>query len=215
MARALVLALFGIFTAMLGKILGDEVRAWMPWFIEKLLRIAIANLPQDQQQRFSEEWPSHLIEVPGDIGKIITAAGFVFAAQEIASLRKHRRSFPKQVVRRAVDVAVSLLTLLFLIPLIVVIGLITKCLHWRQPVILRQQRIGLQGRPFGLYQFNTVRHNTEHGAIEDCVPSSWWGRFLWQSNLNESPALYNVLRGDISLDRPLRGSILKLLCKRD
>lgn len=86
MAKALVLALAGMFTAVLNRLSGDALRPSIPWFTERLLDLATEHLPEDQRERFAEEWASHVNEVPGDIGKIAFAWGCVSAAHEIASL---------------------------------------------------------------------------------------------------------------------------------
>jgi hypothetical protein len=86
MAQALVLASVGILAAVLNRLSGGALRTWIPWFTQRLLDLAIKRLPEDQGERFGEEWASHINEVPGDVGKIAFAWGCVSAAHEMASL---------------------------------------------------------------------------------------------------------------------------------
>ena len=86
MAQALILALGGMLTAVLNRLSGDALHAWIPWFTQRLLDLATKRLPEDQQERFAEEWAGHSNDVSGDIGKIAFAWGCVSAAQEMASL---------------------------------------------------------------------------------------------------------------------------------
>jgi len=70
--------------ALLGKLCADEVRTWLPWISERMIRLAVKRLPEDQRERYSEEWHSHLDEVPGEIGRLLTACGFVFAVKRVS-----------------------------------------------------------------------------------------------------------------------------------
>ena len=86
MAQALILTLGGVFAAMLNRLSGGALHSWIAWFTRRLLDLATERLPEDQRERFAEEWASHINEVSGDIGRIAFASGCVSAAQEIASL---------------------------------------------------------------------------------------------------------------------------------
>jgi hypothetical protein len=57
----------------------------LPQFTKRLLRIAIERLPEAQRERFSEEWDSHIDEVPGGIRKVAVALGCISAAGQMAS----------------------------------------------------------------------------------------------------------------------------------
>ena len=87
MAQALVLALVGMLAAVLNRLSGGALHAWIPWFTRRLLEIAAMRSPYDQRERLAEEWESHINEVSGDLGKIAFAWGCVSAAQKIAFAR--------------------------------------------------------------------------------------------------------------------------------
>jgi hypothetical protein len=53
---AVVLLVFavvgGIFQTVFARLLGDEIKSWLPWIVERLVRHAIASLPKDKRERF-------------------------------------------------------------------------------------------------------------------------------------------------------------------
>ncbi len=111
------------------------------------------------------------------------------------------------------DVLVAVVGLIALSPLLVAIGAATA-LSFGRPILFRQQRPGLGGKPFTLVKFRTMTDQRDWQgnllADEDRLPP--WGRFLRSTSLDELPELWNVLRGDMSLvgPRPLLTSYLKL-----
>ena len=93
--------------------------------------------------------------------------------------------------------------LLLLSPLLTLIALLVR---WRlgPPVIFRHQRPGLQGKPFWLYKFRTMREmrDPEGHLLPDDVRLTSFGHFLRSFSLDELPELANVVRGEMSLVGP-------------
>jgi sugar transferase (PEP-CTERM system associated) len=116
-----------------------------------------------------------------------------------------RVSRTQQVVKRGVDIALSLIGLIVsAIPMA-----ITALVVWFEsgaPVLYRQQRVGQHGREFTLFKFRSMRVDAESaGPIwarenDDRVTSV--GRFIRTTRLDELPQLWNVLRGDMSFVGP-------------
>jgi hypothetical protein len=73
-----------ILTAALSRILAEEMGAWNPSIIRGLIKFAVGRLPDAKRERFLEEWQSHVNEVPGQIGNLFVAAGFLLAAYKLA-----------------------------------------------------------------------------------------------------------------------------------
>ncbi|MFN3944295.1 MAG: sugar transferase [Allosphingosinicella sp.] len=109
-------------------------------------------------------------------------------------------------VKRAGDLAFSLLTAPLLFPLFVLLAVLIK-LDSPGPAIFRQQRMGYRGRPFVMYKFRTMRHETELGpddarraAMTQSADSrvTKVGRFLRRYRLDELPQVLNILKGEMS-----------------
>jgi lipopolysaccharide/colanic/teichoic acid biosynthesis glycosyltransferase len=117
------------------------------------------------------------------------------------------------MLKRAIDVAVAGTCLLLLSPVLVAIALLIR---WRMgsPVLFRQVRPGLHGRPFELIKFRTMRDGLEPvgASVADAGRLTRLGRRLRESSLDELPELWNVLKGEMSLvgPRPLLPEYLPL-----
>jgi hypothetical protein len=60
----LFLALLGILVTAISRQLADEFKAWTPWLIGHIIRRAVCQLPENERERFAEEWQSH-VDDPG------------------------------------------------------------------------------------------------------------------------------------------------------
>lgn len=115
--------------------------------------------------------------------------------------------------KRAFDIVVSVMGLLLLSPVIVIVAWKVRR-NLGSPVLFRQVRPGLNGQPFGMIKFRTMKDAKD--ANGDCLPDAErmtaFGSFLRSSSLDELPELWNVLRGDMSLvgPRPLLMEYLSL-----
>ena len=110
------------------------------------------------------------------------------------------------VVKRAMDMILSLLGLLVLSPLMALIALLIK-LTSPGPVFYRQERCGLNGRTFHMLKFRSMRVDAEKHtgavwAVQHDNRRTRLGTFLRRTSLDELPQLWNVLRGDMSLVGP-------------
>lgn len=120
-------------------------------------------------------------------------------------------------MKRLFDLTAALAALLLLIPLLAVIALLVR-VRLGSPVLFRQQRPGLHGRPFTLYKFRTMldARTADGELLPDDQRLTRFGRFLRASSLDELPELWNVLRGEMSLvgPRPLLMEYLPLYTAR-
>ena len=110
------------------------------------------------------------------------------------------------MIRRTVDIAVSALALALTSPLLLA-AMIAVRLESSGPVIYRQRRVGMHGRPFDVLKLRTMVDGAEHigaGLAIDANDSrvTRVGALLRRTSLDELPNLLNVLRGDMSLIGP-------------
>jgi len=86
MAMIIAVGVFivSVLAAALSSILVDDIRAWIPSIVRSIIKRAVAWLPENQRARLDEEWQSHVNEVPGTIGKLLEAAGFLLAAHNLS-----------------------------------------------------------------------------------------------------------------------------------
>jgi len=117
------------------------------------------------------------------------------------------------VIKRLFDIVASALGLLLLSIVIAVVA-------WKirrklgSPVLFRQVRPGLDGKPFEMIKFRTMRDavDAQGNSLPDSERMTPFGSFLRASSLDELPELWNVLKGDMSLvgPRPLLMEYLPL-----
>ncbi|PXX95528.1 sugar transferase [Halomonas sp. LBP4] len=106
-------------------------------------------------------------------------------------------------MKRLLDILVALVALVLLSPLLAVVALLVR-LRLGAPVLFRQTRPGLHGRPFRMIKFRTMRE--AYDGAGDPLPNAErltrFGQWLRASSLDELPELWNVLKGDMSLVGP-------------
>ena len=105
--------------------------------------------------------------------------------------------------RRVVDALLSGLALIVLSPLLLLLALAVR-LTLGRPVFFTQVRLGIDGRPFLLHKFRTMRDAAalDGGRLPDWERASRFGALLRRSRLDELPQLFNVLKGEMALVGP-------------
>jgi len=109
-------------------------------------------------------------------------------------------------LKRVTDIALSLLALVLAAPLCLLVGAAVK-LDSRGPVLYRQKRLTLQGKPFYLYKFRTMVDGAEREsgpvlATDNDPRVTRVGRIIRAARIDEIPQLINVLKGDMSIVGP-------------
>ncbi len=145
-----------------------------------------------------------VLDVPNLAGLSLTTANL--DGLPVIGLRESPHFGLNLVVKRAMDVTLSFVGLVILSPLLAVIAAAVK-LSSPGPVFYRQERCGLNGKPFPMLKFRTMRADAEVQtgpvwAVRDDPRRTWFGSFLRRTSLDELPQLMNVLKGDMSLVGP-------------
>ncbi len=105
--------------------------------------------------------------------------------------------------KRTVDILGATLAISVFAPVLILIALAVR-LKLSTPVLFRQRRPGLHGKPFNMLKFRTMTNELdEHGKLLlDEERLTRLGRFLRSTSLDELPEVLNVLRGEMSLVGP-------------
>jgi sugar transferase EpsL len=115
--------------------------------------------------------------------------------------------------KRLFDLLLSMLTGVVFLPFFAIIVCAVK-VFMGYPLIFSQSRPGIDGKPFTLYKFRTMRllQDEKGHLLPDSKRLTPFGRFLRSTSLDELPELFNVLKGDMSIvgPRPLLMQYLDL-----
>lgn len=111
-----------------------------------------------------------------------------------------------QVIKRAMDVAGALVGIVIASPLMLIAAVLVK-LSSPGPVIFKQERVGLHGKPFYMYKFRSMEQQSEEEekkawTVRGDPRVTGIGKFLRRTSMDELPQLFNILKGDMSLVGP-------------
>ena len=115
-----------------------------------------------------------------------------------------------RITKRAFDLAVASSVLILTLPITLLIAALIKATS-RGPVFYIQERVGLDGVSFPILKFRSMRTDAEAATgpvrnTKDDVRSTWIGRILRRSSLDELPQILNVLAAGITLHSAHRSS---------
>ncbi|MEN7528825.1 MULTISPECIES: undecaprenyl-phosphate glucose phosphotransferase [unclassified Cupriavidus] len=108
------------------------------------------------------------------------------------------------LMKASFDRAFAAGVILALSPLLLTIAVMVK-LSSHGPVLFRQQRLGIDGHPFHVYKFRTMRMHADTGVTQATRGDprvTRIGAFLRRTSLDELPQFFNVLRGEMSVVGP-------------
>lgn len=117
------------------------------------------------------------------------------------------------MIKRLVDLFVSISGLLVASPLLVILALLVR-IKLGSPILFSQLRPGKNGVLFRMYKFRSMTSETDENGdlLPDAKRLTGFGQFLRSTSLDELPGLFNVIKGDMSLvgPRPLLPEYLPL-----
>jgi Undecaprenyl-phosphate glucose phosphotransferase len=125
----------------------------------------------------------------------------------LVGIRRNQLTGFNASLKRAIDIVVSAIALLIVSPILLVVAALIKVTSPNGPVLFRQERIGMNRRPFIVYKFRTMIPDAEKQtgpmvATPGDPRATPVGRFLRRTSLDELPQLFNILKGDMSLVGP-------------
>ena len=123
-------------------------------------------------------------------------------------------------VKRFVDIVVSLVAMILLLPVYAVLAIWIK-LDSKGPVVYKQERLGLHRKPFKIYKFRSMVNDAEPDgkpclSTDDDHRITRVGKVMRKYRLDETLQFLNVLRGDMSLvgPRPERAYFVDQIVER-
>lgn len=111
----------------------------------------------------------------------------------------------QRVCKRAIDIVASIIAIIISLP-VTIFAAIRVMFSSKGPIIYKQQRIGIYGKPFYIYKFRSMYTDAEqHGPMlssKEDPRITPWGRFMRKWRIDELPQFVNILKGDMSLVGP-------------
>ncbi|MCO5234309.1 MAG: exopolysaccharide biosynthesis polyprenyl glycosylphosphotransferase [Chitinophagales bacterium] len=170
-------------------ILSKEEREWTPHYIQLLdkLGLKIKIIPELYESLTTQ------IKINNPIGtSLIDVYTDVMSPWQI-------------IVKRTIDILISLLFLIISSPFLLVISIYIKKSS-PGPILYQQERIGKRGRPFTIYKLRSMYLNAEDNGPQlsksDDERITHIGKWIRKYRIDEFPQFYNVLIGDMSLVGP-------------
>lgn len=105
--------------------------------------------------------------------------------------------------KQVIDIVFVLFGVVIVLPIILLLALFVR-VFLGKPILFKQLRPGLHGKPFVMYKFRTMKDlfNDKGNPLPDEQRLTKFGNFLRKFSLDELPELFNVLKGDMSLVGP-------------
>lgn len=105
--------------------------------------------------------------------------------------------------KQVIDIVFVLFGAVIVLPIILSLALFVR-VFLGKPILFKQLRPGLNGKPFVMYKFRTMKdlYDTKGSLLPDEQRLTKFGSFLRKFSLDELPELFNVLKGDMSLVGP-------------
>lgn len=183
----------------------DERRGVLP--MQKLLRLRTRGIQVEDAR-------STLTALTGRIQlDSMRSSWFIFS-------EGFRRTRYSMAVKRTIDLILSITGLILCLPVMLLTAIVVR-LDSPGPILYRQTRTGLNGRPFELLKFRTMRQDAESDgvarwSVENDPRITRTGGFMRKYRFDELPQFVNVIRGDMSFvgPRPERPEFVDQLAQK-
>jgi exopolysaccharide biosynthesis polyprenyl glycosylphosphotransferase len=161
------------------------------------------------------------IKVIADMYSILTGSvkmNSIFGALLISVNPEIMPSWQK-TIKRILDVFISIIAIVMLIPVFIVLAILIK-FGSEGGIIFKQQRIGLENKPFEIFKFRSMFLESEKNgpqlSYQNDPRITSIGKFMRKTRLDETPQFFNVIKGDMSLvgPRPERQFYINKIIKK-
>ncbi|PSK90635.1 sugar transferase [Taibaiella chishuiensis] len=148
-----------------------------------------------------------IVKVLPDLYDIISGSVRISNVYAPVLISIHPELLPdwQKVCKRVLDLAVALISLILLSP-VYLLAAIKVRLSSSGPIIYKQERVGLFGRPFNIYKFRSMLVNAEDAgpalSSDNDSRITNWGKVMRKWRIDELPQFVNILKGDMSLVGP-------------
>jgi len=177
-----------------------EKRGTLP--VKELLKCRVRGIEVLEGNSFYEMLTGKLIVESLNPGWLIFSQGF-------------QKTKTQKLLKRLVDLILSLSMLIFLLPVILIVAILIK-IDSRGPVFFSQERIGENRKPFMVHKFRSMKNDAEKNtgpvwAQHKDDRTTRIGRFMRKWRIDEIPQLWNILKGQMSFvgPRPERGYFIR------
>ncbi|MBE6049633.1 MAG: undecaprenyl-phosphate glucose phosphotransferase [Clostridium sp.] len=111
-----------------------------------------------------------------------------------------------KAIKRAIDIIGSLIAIILTSPVMLIVAILVKTTS-KGPLIFKQERIGLNRKPFVMYKFRSMREQDPEKekldwTVKNDPRKTIVGTFIRKTSIDELPQFFNVLKGDMSLIGP-------------
>ena len=112
----------------------------------------------------------------------------------------------KAFTKRCFDIVFSLFAIILCSPLLILSAILVKCTS-KGPILYKQERIGLNRKPFYMYKFRSMKVQSEveeqkQWTTPNDPRKTWWGNIMRKLSIDELPQFFNVLKGEMSVIGP-------------
>lgn len=164
----------GLFAGTAAKQAGREFEAWAPRIARSIAKYAASRLEASDRERYDEEWQAYLHDVPGEIGKIVVAIGFLLATRQM-------RNQPA-LIEVIIDKFFAFLMLSSISPLILLIIAILLVDDPRKSPFVKKKMRWIDGQEFRCLVFRR---------------GSRFDRMLTRTDMRQLPFLVSAISGDL------------------
>lgn len=110
-----------------------------------------------------------------------------------------------RITKKIFDYLISIIAVILLSPIYLFTAIMVK-MSSNGAIIYKQERIGLNGKPFKIYKFRSMYENAEKDGPQLSSKRdnrvTPWGKFMRRTRLDETPQFFNILKGDMSFVGP-------------